>query len=114
MKSVKSRLAALGTTWRGCGYGMRERELERKLVQKVKSAGGICPKFVSPGFDGMPDRILLFPSGKLAFVEVKRKGQKSKPLQLARHELLRRLDFQVFVLDSTENINQILQEVQNA
>ena len=34
---------------------MREKEIEKKLTQMVKKAGGICPKLVSPGFDGMPD-----------------------------------------------------------
>ena len=36
---------------------MREKTVEQKLVQAVKAEGGICPKFTSPGFDGMPDRI---------------------------------------------------------
>ena len=78
---------------------MREREIERKLVSAVKSRGGICPKFVSPGFDGMPDRVVLLPHGKLGFVEVKRPGEKPRPLQTARHRLLRKLGFLVFVLD---------------
>ena len=37
---------------------MREKEIEKKLIQAVKQAGGICPKLVSPGFDGMPDRMV--------------------------------------------------------
>ena len=78
---------------------MREREIERKLVSAVKSRGGICPKFVSPGFDGMPDRVVLLPHGKLGFVEVKRPGEQPRPLQTARHRLLRKLGFLVFVLD---------------
>ena len=61
---------------------MREREIERKLVSAVKSSGGICPKFVSPGFDGMPDRVVLLPHGKFGFVEVKRSGEKPRPLQI--------------------------------
>ena len=40
---------------------MREKTIERKLTLMVKKRGGICPKFVSPGFDGMPDRIVLLP-----------------------------------------------------
>ena len=44
---------------------------------KVKEYGGICPKFVSPGYDGMPDRIVLLPKGKFAFVEVKAKNKKT-------------------------------------
>ena len=37
---------------------MREKDIERKLIKEVKKAGGICPKWVSPGFDGIPDRIV--------------------------------------------------------
>ena len=90
---------------------MREKYLEQKLVQAVKAAGGICPKFTSPGTDGMPDRLILFPNGKLAFVEVKRKGMKPTPLQLARHGMLRKLGFKVFVLDDVEQIQGFLEEV---
>ena len=74
---------------------MREREIERKLVSVVKSRGGICPKFVSPGFDGMPDRVVLLPHGKIGFVEVKRPGEQPRPLQTARHRILRKLGFVV-------------------
>lgn len=48
---------------------MREREIERKLVSVVKSRGGICPKFVSPGFDGMPDRVVLLQETQMETVE---------------------------------------------
>jgi hypothetical protein len=70
---------------------MREKQIEQKLVIKVKAAGGIALKFMSPSFDGMPDRLLLFPGGRLAFVEVKAPGEKPRPLQMARHEMLSRL-----------------------
>ena len=93
---------------------MREREIERKLVSAVKSRGGICPKFVSPGFDGMPDRVVLLPHGKLGFVEVKRPGEQPRPLQTARHRLLRKLGFLVFVLDGEEQIGGIIDEIQSA
>ena len=74
---------------------MREKVIEQKLVSEVKKHGGICPKWVSPGFDGMPDRIALLPDGKFGFVEVKAPGEKPRPLQLARHKLLRQLGFPV-------------------
>jgi hypothetical protein len=93
---------------------MREREIERKLVSAVKSRGGICPKFVSPGFDGMPDRVVLLPHGKLGFVEVKRPGEQPRPLQTARHRLLRKLGFLVFVLDGEEQIGGMIDEIQSA
>ena len=93
---------------------MREREIERKLVSAVKSRGGICPKFVSPGFDGMPDRVVLLPHGKIGFVEVKRPGEKPRPLQIARHKILRKLGFLVFVLDGEEQIGGMIDEIQSA
>ena len=90
---------------------MREKVIERKLVQAVKSAGGVAPKFVSPGFDGMPDRIVLLPGGHLGFVEVTATGEKPRPLQLARHGLLRRLGFKVYVLDGERQIERIITEI---
>ena len=90
---------------------MRERDVERKLINVVKAAGGICPKWVAPGFAGIPDRIVLMPGGKIAFVEVKAPGEKARPLQLSRHELLRRLGFKVFVLDNVEKIGGIIDEI---
>ena len=73
----------------------REKEIEEKLRLSVKAHGGIALKFTSPGFDGMPDRLLLFPNGKIAFAELKALGKKPRPLQLSRHRLLRRLGFKV-------------------
>lgn len=92
---------------------MREKLIEQKLVYKVKAAGGIAPKFVSPGLDGMPDRLLLLPGGRMAFVEVKAPGEKPRPLQVARHRLLTELGFKVYVLDDPEQITKILEDIQN-
>lgn len=90
---------------------MKEKTIEKKLVQTVKATGGIAPKLVSPGFDGMPDRIVLLPGGHIGFVEVKAPGEKPRPLQLARHGLLRRLGFRVYVLDDEQQIGGILDEI---
>jgi len=90
---------------------MTERNTEKRLVEAVKNHGGLCPKFVSPGFDGMPDRIVLLSNGRLGFVEVKRQGLKYRPLQLRRAEQLRRLGFQVFLLDCVDDIQRIIAEI---
>ena len=91
---------------------MREKAIEHKLTLMVKKRGGIAPKFVSPGYDGMPDRIVLLPDCHFAFVEVKAPGEKPRPLQTSRHKLLRKLGFKVYVLDSQEQIGGILDEIQ--
>lgn len=90
---------------------MREKTTEQKLVNAVKSMGGIAPKFVSPGFDGMPDRIVLLPGGCIGFVEVKAMGCKPRPLQISRHGLLSRLGFKVYVLDDEADIRTILAKI---
>lgn len=92
---------------------MREKYIEQKLCQSVKAAGGICPKFVSPGFDGMPDRLVLLPGGAVGFIEVKAPGKKPRPLQESRHRLLRELGFQVYVLDDPAQIGGILDDIQS-
>ena len=89
----------------------KEKSIEQKLVRATKGRGGICPKLVSPGFDGMPDRLVLLPHGKIGFVEVKAPGEKPRPIQVSRHRLLRRLGFKVYVLDDAEDIPHILDEI---
>ena len=90
---------------------IREREIERKLVAKTKAMGGIAPKFTSPGFDGMPDRLILLPNGKMGFAELKAPGKKPRPLQEARHNLLRRLGFKVYVIDCLKQIDSVLNDI---
>lgn len=92
---------------------MREKFIEQKLRMMVKKRGGLALKFVSPGYDGMPDRLVILPKGKLAFVEVKAPGKKPRPLQLSRHRLLRQLGFKVYTLDDEKDIEVILDEVQS-
>ena len=93
---------------------MREKNIEQKLVKAVKNAGGIAPKLTCPGFDGMPDRLVLMPEGRIGFVEVKALGKEPRPLQVARHKLLQRLGFKVFVLDDPNEIGGILDEIRTA
>ena len=93
---------------------MREKDIEQMLVRSVKAAGGICPKWVSPGYDGMPDRIILMPGGKIAFAEVKALGKNPRPLQASRHRLLRRLGFKVYVIDSAEQIGGVIDEIRTS
>ena len=91
---------------------MREKEIEKKLVLEVKKKGGICPKWVSPSFGGVPDRLVFLPNRKFGLVEVKAPGEKPRPLQLSRHRLLNRLGFKVYVIDCITQIGGILDEIQ--
>lgn len=89
-----------------------EKQIERKLVTEVKKRGGIAPKWVSPGWDGVPDRIVAFGGGVLAFVELKSPGKKLRPLQERRKKQLEALGFKVYCIDSINMIGGILDEIQ--
>lgn len=90
---------------------MREKTIEQKFRKAVRESGGMAVKFTSPGLDGMPDRLALLPGGRMAFVEVKAPGKKPRPLQEARHRMLRRLGFLVYVLDDEGQIGGIIDEI---
>lgn len=86
-----------------------ESEIEALLRRRVEQVGGACLKFVSPGMDGVPDRLLLFPGGRMAFAETKRRGEKERKRQVFVHRILRRLGFTVYAsVDRVEKINQII------
>ena len=76
--------------------------------------GGRAVKFMSPGFDGMPDRLVLLPGGKCGFVEVKAPGKKPRALQVVRHEMLKTWGFKVYVADAKEQIEEIINDIYSA
>lgn len=93
---------------------MQEKVIEHRLVLEAKKRGGLALKFVSPGMDGVPDRIVLLPHGKLAFVELKAPGNTMRPLQVRRKEQLEALGFLVYCVDGVGQIGGILDEIQGA
>lgn len=90
---------------------MNEKNIEQAFRKAVRDSGGIALKFVSPGFSGVPDRLVLMPHGRMAFVEVRSPSEKPRALQLSRHKLLRRLGFKVYVLDSMAGIQRNIEDV---
>ena len=90
---------------------MEEKRIERRLVRMTSQMGGMALKFVSPGCDGVPDRLVLLPGGKVGFVEVKAPGKKPRPLQVRRISQIRKLGFPVFVVDGMEQIEEVLQTI---
>ena len=90
---------------------MREKIVEEHLVKAVRLMGGLAPKFVSPGLDGVPDRLLLLPGGRMVFAETKAPGKTLRPLQRRRKRQLEALGFRVYVIDNTEQIGGVLDEL---
>ena len=88
-----------------------EKRVEKIFTDAVKKMGGMAVKFVSPGLDGVPDRIVLLPGRKIAFVELKAPGKKPRPLQEKRKRQLEGLGFPVYVIDKAEQIGGVLDEI---
>ncbi len=88
-----------------------EKRVEKIFTDAVKKMGGMAVKFVSPGLDGVPDRIVLLPGRKIAFVELKAPGKKPRPLQVKRMQQLECLGFPVYVVDRVEQIGGVLDEI---
>ena len=93
---------------------MREKAIEKKLVMMIKKMGGMALKFISPGFDGIPDRLVLLSNGRLAFVELKAPGRHLRPLQERRKSQLQALGFLVFCIDEEKQIGGVLDEIRSS
>lgn len=91
-----------------------ERDVEQALTRAVARHGGLAWKFVSPGTAGVPDRIVLLPGGKTGFVELKAPGKKPRPLQEHRMSQIRDLGIPVFVIDSMDQIEGVIREIQSS
>ena len=84
---------------------MLESTIEAALCKRVKSLGGACEKFVSPGRRSVPDRLVTFPCGTIIFVELKAPGKKPTPKQKADHARRRAMGCDVRVIDNMESAN---------
>ena len=91
---------------------MRESELEKKFRLMVRAWGGKAYKFVSPGNDGVPDRIVVLPGGRIGFVELKQKGEKPRKLQQYRMRELEALGCLTAVVDGPESAQEAIARIQ--
>ena len=91
---------------------MKETTVEQHLRRRVKETGGLCWKWVSPGRTGVPDRILIYPPGVIAFVETKAPGEKERPIQVLVQSMLVKMGCLVFSsVDSREKVDQVIAEM---
>jgi len=88
---------------------VREESVEIYLVERVEALGGECWKWTSPGRQGVPDRICMFPGEHIFFVETKApKGSRMQPAQPRRHRDLRAMDFRVYVPKTRGEVDLLL------
>lgn len=89
---------------------MQEKEIEKILVAEVKKLGGRAYKWVSPGNDGVPDRIVVFPNRMPIFVELKADNGKLSALQKVQIDRLKSLGQRVKVVKGIDGLSQFFQD----
>lgn len=90
---------------------MTEKDIERKLRDGIQRTipQAKCLKFVSPGYSGVPDRMILLPGGTVVFAELKRPREKERQRQAFVQVHLRRLGFTVFSsVDTEEKVQEVI------
>jgi hypothetical protein len=100
-------------TSRACAgrFTLLERDIERYLVRRVKELGGVAYKFVSPSNRGVADRLVVLPGGRVWFVEVKKDGGRLSTLQNIFIAEMQRLQQNVRVVWSKEDVDQLIKEM---
>ena len=94
--------------------GMLEKTIEEKIGDAVKAGGGLYYKFVSPGNAGVPDRIAVFPGGRVVFIELK---SETGRLRMTQHVQIQRLasrGCEVHVIQGMEEAEKFIAEVISA
>lgn len=86
---------------------MRESDIERYLVKRVKARGGEVRKLRWIGRRGAPDRLVLMPKRTL-WIELKAPGERPTAGQLREHARMRRMGQQVEVIDSLEGVEVLI------
>lgn len=90
---------------------MLEKEIEKKLIDGIRKLGGRSYKFVSPGNNGVPDRIVILPGGRVIFVELKTMTGRLSKLQKMQTTMLSRLGCDVRVLYGEDGVRAFLEEL---
>ena len=87
-----------------------EKSIENVLRQAVEDDGGLCLKWTCPGHRGVPDRMVIFPGGIIAFVELKRPGAKVKAggLQNWWRQRLAEFGFPCWEVSTAEQVKQLV------
>lgn len=92
---------------------MREKDIEKILVNEIKKLGGRAYKWVSPGNDGVPDRIVILPGMRPVFVELKTEKGQLSALQKVQINRLQDLKQDVRVLKGLKEVKDFLEDCEH-
>lgn len=91
---------------------MREKAIETKLVRAIVKLGGWIVKMTCQGTNGMPDRIIFMPGGKIWLVECKRPKGTPDEVQKYVHRKLQSYGIPVYVVYDEITLNKFLHAIQ--
>ena len=78
---------------------IKESAIENNGYKYCATKGVMFEKFVTPNKRSVPDRILTFPNGLIAFIEYKAPGKRATDLQFKDHQRRREHGCLVYVVD---------------
>lgn len=90
-----------------------EKMIEHYLICEVALRKGLALKYYNPNSVGFPDRLVILPGRPLVWVELKSKGKKPRKIQRVKHDMLKALGQKIYVVDSKEGVDAMLEEVEN-
>jgi hypothetical protein len=79
-----------------------ESKLQTRIRKDLERDGWYVVKISICNKPGYPDLQAMKSRRRMAYIEVKGPGKKSEPLQEYVHDILRKIGFSVFVIDSWE------------
>lgn len=85
-----------------------EKAIEAYLNKRCKENGLLCLKYSNANVTGYPDRLVCCINGKVIWVELKSKGKKPTKLQEIRHQELRDLGHEVWVVSSKPEVDELI------
>ncbi|CUP04620.1 MULTISPECIES: VRR-NUC domain-containing protein [Hungatella] len=89
---------------------MLEKDIEKILVTEVRKLGGRAYKWVSPGNDGVPDRIVILPGLQPIFVELKTETGRLSAIQNVQIDRLRKMKQNVKILYGESQVRDFLED----
>lgn len=91
--------------------GMKESQIEKSLVKRVRDCGGLCYKFVSPNNPGVPDRIIITREGRTVYVELKTEVGRLAKIQQWQIEQMRKRGADVRVARGIDEVKALVREL---
>lgn len=92
---------------------MLEKDIEKWMTEKVTDLGGMSLKFVSPGNPGVPDRIYIFPGGKVYFVELKKELGRLSNIQKWQRARFQKMGCRFYVVKGMKSAEEFIKELEH-